>query len=143
VTWPPTADGGDAPRAAAANPIGELAHRNLTHSVQDGREPRGDPTYSVVKLNFHVFCLTPPHLVLQEDPEFADFFGAVQSGGMAALQQYMGNPDFLAKLGERIGDIDLALPGEKRPAAPPGAAAAAPPGAQAPPEIENLLQAAK
>lgn len=67
----------------------------------------------------------------------------MQSGGMAALQQYMGNPEFLAKLGERVGDIDLHLPGEGRPAAAPGAGTSVSPGAPAPPEIENLLQAAK
>ena len=79
----------------------------------------------------------------QEDPEFVEFFKAVQTGGAGALQQYMGNPEFLAKLGQRVGDIDLKLPGEKRPAAPPGAVPAGPPGGAAPPDIENLLQAAK
>lgn len=81
--------------------------------------------------------------MLQEDPEFVEFFKAVETGGAGALQQYMGNPDFLAKLGQRVGDIDLKLPGEKRPAAPPGSVTAGPPGGAAPPEIENLLQAAK
>jgi len=81
----------------------------------------------------------------QGDPDIAPFFQAVQSGGMAALQSYMANPEFLAKLGNKLGDIDMSLPGEGKPAG--GAAAATPsagaPGAPPPPEIENLLQAAK
>lgn len=39
------------------------------------------------------------------DPELAPFFEDMKSGGMAAIGKYMQDPNFLHKLGERVGDI--------------------------------------
>lgn len=110
------------------------------------RHPRSEPLpFTSLPLLHSNLCPKPCPAAPQDDPDIAPFFQAVQSGGMAALQSYMANPEFLAKLGNKLGDIDMSLPGEGKPA---GAAAAATPSANAPgapppPEIENLLQAAK
>ena len=51
---------------------------------------------------------------------------------MQALMKYWNDPDTLAKIGERLGDVEAA-------AAPAAPASAAPPA----PEINTLLDAAK
>lgn len=78
---------------------------------------------------------------LRNDPDMKEFFEAVEAGGPGVVSQYMSNAEFLSKLGEKLGDIDMQLPGDAYAGA--SAANQAPPGAQAPPEVENLLQAAK
>ncbi|KXZ50900.1 hypothetical protein GPECTOR_14g148 [Gonium pectorale] len=76
---------------------------------------------------------------LRNDPEFAEIFADIQKGGMQALMKYYNDPNFLAKLGEKLGDV---APGAGAAAAPPPAAAM--PGA-APQEVEinNIRDAAK
>lgn len=41
---------------------------------------------------------------LREDPELKPVFEEIQSGGMAAMMKYMNDPNFLAKIGEKMGD---------------------------------------
>ena len=67
----------------------------------------------------------------QEDPELRPMFEEMQKGGMQALMKFMNDPKMLAKVGKKLGDINL--PVEK---------AAAPP-TQKTPEITNLVEAAK
>ncbi|KAG2450834.1 hypothetical protein HYH02_004668 [Chlamydomonas schloesseri] len=80
---------------------------------------------------------------LKDDPEFADIFADIQKGGMGALMKYYNDPEFLAKLGEKLGDVAPAAAGAPAAAMrpPPVAAAAAAP-AEAP-EINNIRDAAK
>eukprot|EP00198_Chlamydomonas_reinhardtii_P002423 XP_001691759.1 predicted protein [Chlamydomonas reinhardtii] len=40
---------------------------------------------------------------LKDDPEFADIFADIQKGGMQALMKYYNDPEFLAKLGDKLG----------------------------------------
>ncbi|GAB4819379.1 hypothetical protein N2152v2_006425 [Parachlorella kessleri] len=71
---------------------------------------------------------------LREDPELKPVFEEMRAGGMGAMMKYMNDPAFLAKIGEKMGDVD-ALTGS-------GAAAAAP----SPPqdvEIKSILDAVK
>ncbi|KAG2422652.1 hypothetical protein HXX76_015889 [Chlamydomonas incerta] len=83
---------------------------------------------------------------LKDDPEFAEIFADIQKGGMQALMKYYNDPAFLAKLGEKLGDV---APGGGAPPAaavrpPPMAAAAAAAAAPAEaPEINNIRDAAK
>lgn len=73
---------------------------------------------------------------LRNDPEFKSMFEEIQKGGMGALMKYMNDPKVLAKIGERVGDVEVQPP--------PAAAAAAPSslGANVP-EIDNLFDAAR
>lgn len=41
---------------------------------------------------------------LREDPELKPVFEEIQTGGMAAMMKYMNDPNFLAKIGEKMGD---------------------------------------
>lgn len=75
---------------------------------------------------------------LRADPDLAPMFADIQSGGMAALMKYMNDPEWLAKVGGKMGDVSELL-----------AAQAAAPAARAPPApplattINSLLDAAK
>lgn len=60
---------------------------------------------------------------------------------LQALMRYYNNPDFLAKLGEKLGDV-AAPPAAAAGAGAAAAAAGAMP-AQQMPEINDLLDAAK
>ncbi|KAL4420240.1 hypothetical protein ABPG77_011064 [Micractinium sp. CCAP 211/92] len=71
---------------------------------------------------------------LREDPELKPVFEEIKTGGMAAMMKYMNDPRFLAKIGEKMGDLDASMMGGA-----PAAAAAPPP----PPEVNNILDAAK
>ncbi|KAJ9514119.1 hypothetical protein QJQ45_002227 [Haematococcus lacustris] len=73
---------------------------------------------------------------LRKDPEFAGFWSELQTGGMQALMKYYNDPAFLAKLSSKLGDVS----GLAAAAAPSAAAAAAPVG---PPEVKDLIDAAK
>lgn len=75
---------------------------------------------------------------LREDPEFKQMFAEIQSGGMGALMKYMNDPKVLAKIGERLGDVQVQVP----PAGAAAAAAVRPPAADVP-DIDNLVDAAK
>lgn len=68
---------------------------------------------------------------LQEDPELKPLFEKAQKGGMQAVMALMNDQQFLQKIGEKMGDVPEV-------AAPAGAGPAA-----APPEVNNLLDAAK
>ena len=72
---------------------------------------------------------------MQEDPELKPMFEEMQRGGMQAMMKYMNDPKWLAKVGERLGDINM----------PAGGPVQAPPQAAAPkaPEITNLIEAAR
>lgn len=65
---------------------------------------------------------------MQEDPELKPVFDEIKAGGMAAMMKWMNDPGFLAKIGEKMGDV-----------APPIAAAAP----AAPIEVNDILDAAK
>lgn len=71
---------------------------------------------------------------LKEDPELKPIFDEIKAGGMAAMMKYMNDPDFLGKIGAKLGD---AVP---TTIAPTPAAAAAP---APPPEVNNILDAAR
>lgn len=75
-------------------------------------------------------------LHLQEDPELKPMFEEMQKGGMPALMKYMNDPKWLAKVGEKLGDI----PQGQQP--PPITRQTAPP-PNTPPEINTILDAAK
>ena len=68
---------------------------------------------------------------LREDPDLAPMFEEIKTGGMAAMMKYMNDQTFLTKIGEKLGDVPAA-------AAPPTTAQQA-----APPEINNILDAAR
>lgn len=78
-------------------------------------------------------------------------FQDIQSGGMPALMKYMNDPEWLAKVGSKMGDVAEMLAagggggagggGAGGPAAAAGAAAAAP--SAAIPTVNNLFDAAK
>lgn len=72
---------------------------------------------------------------LKNDPEFKEMFEEIRTGGIGAMMKYMNDPKVLAKIGERIGDIQPA----------PGAAVPSSSGAPAQqmPEITNLIEAAR
>ena len=76
---------------------------------------------------------------LRQDPELAPVFAEIKAGGMAAMMKYMTDPSFLAKIGEKMGDVDPDL--LEAVGVPGAAAAAAPP--PPPPEVNNILDAAK
>jgi len=76
---------------------------------------------------------------LKGDPEFADFFKDIAAGGMQAMMKYYNDPDFLAKLGSKLGDVNMGAV-TAAPGAPPAGAA---PAAAGPPEIKDLLDAAR
>ncbi|KAL4451917.1 hypothetical protein ABPG75_007579 [Micractinium tetrahymenae] len=71
---------------------------------------------------------------LREDPELKPVFEEIKSGGIGAMMKYMNDPRFLAKIGEKMGDVDPSLLGGA-----PAAAAPPPP----PPEVNTILDAAK
>lgn len=73
---------------------------------------------------------------LREDPELAPMFEEIKSGGMGAMMKYMNDPTFLAKIGEKLGDIPVSPQGNTAPAQ---AAPAAPQEA----EINTILDAAR
>jgi hypothetical protein len=64
---------------------------------------------------------------LRDDPEFKDMFDEIQKGGMGALMKYFNNPQILAKLGAKVGDVQMD-------------AAPQPP---AEPEVNDLIDAAR
>ena len=68
---------------------------------------------------------------LREDPEFKDMFEDIQKNGMAAMMKYYNDPQWIAKLGRKMGDVNIAE----------DAAAAATPAA--PPAPEDLIDAAR
>ena len=41
---------------------------------------------------------------LREDPDLKPVFEEIQTGGMAAMMKYMNDPNFLSKIGEKMGD---------------------------------------
>ena len=68
-------------------------------------------------------------------------FEDIQKGGMAAIMKYMNDPVWLARVGDKMGDVSALLAGGGGgggPAAGPAAPAAAPV-----PDINSLLDAAK
>ena len=67
---------------------------------------------------------------LKDDPELKPMFDEIKTGGMGAMMKYMNDPQFLAKIGEKMGDI-------------PEAAAPEPQAALQPPEINTILDAAR
>lgn len=46
---------------------------------------------------------------LRDDPELKGMFEEIQSGGMGALMKYMNDPKVLAKIGEKIGDVQVGV----------------------------------
>lgn len=81
---------------------------------------------------------------LQSDPEmkpmFEKFQKALKEKGPGAIMQFYNDPEFLSKLGQKIGDT----PFEAIKAAQESAPAAAPGGAPPPPpEVKTILDAAK
>ena len=73
---------------------------------------------------------------MQEDPELKPMFEEMQKGGMQAMMKYMNDPKWLAKVGEKLGDVDM----------PTGAAPAAAPTPQpstTAPNITTLVEAAR
>lgn len=93
---------------------------------------------------------------LRSDPEFAGMFEEIQKGGMGALMKYFNDERVLAKLGERLGDaVPAAAAAAAAGGAGAGGAAAAAAarggavsgagmmGAGAPPDIDNIWDAAK
>lgn len=89
---------------------------------------------------------------LQEDEELKPMFDEMKTGGMGAMMKYFNNPEMLRKLGEKLGplpNMDGPPPAGAEAGAPapaPAAAAAAgspPPQAPAPPEVNDLLDAAR
>lgn len=73
---------------------------------------------------------------MRDDPEFKAVFEDIQKNGMGALMKYMNDPEFLRKIGSRVGDISPAPVGA-------GAAAMAGSAAQKAPEVNDLLDAAR
>lgn len=61
-------------------------------------------------------------------------FEEMQRGGMQAMMKYMNDPKWLAKVGEKLGDVDMPTGNVAAPASAPSASA---------PEISNLIDAAK
>ena len=62
---------------------------------------------------------------LREDPELKPIFDEIKAGGMGAMMKFMNDPAFLAKIGEKMGDVlptgqPKAPPAQGRPAPPPG-----------------------
>ena len=72
---------------------------------------------------------------LRADPDLAPMFAAIQEGGMPALMQFMNDPEWLAKVGGKMGDVSelLAAQQASAPTPPPPAAT----------QINSLLDAAK
>lgn len=70
---------------------------------------------------------------LKDDPELADFFGALRTKGPAALAEFMDNDEVLRTISRKLGGS----PGAAQPR-PPAAPPPSPPA-----EITNLLEAAR
>lgn len=70
---------------------------------------------------------------LREDPDLKPMFDEIKTGGMAAMMKYMNDPTFLAKIGEKLGDVPMTGEQQEQPAA----------AAAAPPEINTILDAAR
>lgn len=70
---------------------------------------------------------------LREDPDLKPMFDEIKTGGMAAMMKYMNDPTFLAKIGEKLGDVPMTGGQQEQPAA----------AAAAPPEINTILDAAR
>lgn len=66
-------------------------------------------------------------------------FEEIQKGGMAAMMKFMNDPKWLAKVGEKLGDVPMPAGGT---AMPPEAAPSAMPSSKTP-DINNILDAAK
>lgn len=81
----------------------------------------------------------------QEDPEIMEVLNKAKSGGLGSMMQLMQDQSFMEKVGRKMGG-GMGGGGGGNPlaaaAAAPPVAAAAPP-AEALPDIENLLDAAK
>ena len=75
----------------------------------------------------------------QEDPELKPMFDKIKEGGMEAMMAAMADPEFLAKIGAKMGDPGATLGNGQ---AAPGAGAAAPPPAE-PVEVNDVLDAAR
>lgn len=76
---------------------------------------------------------------LKEDPELKPVFDDIKKGGMMSMMKYMNDQAFLAKISEKMGEIDPALLAGM---GAPAAAAVAPPPLP-PAEVANILDAAK
>jgi hypothetical protein len=85
---------------------------------------------------------TPWHLRYMDDPASLSALAFPHSSGTC---RYMNDPKVLAKLGERLGDIDPTAGGGPAAAAAggAGAAAAAAPVMPSGPEVNDLFDAAK
>lgn len=81
--------------------------------------------------------------MLQEDPEIMEIINQAKSGGMGGMMQLMQDQAFMQKIGEKMGGMGSGGNPLAAAAAPSPAAAAAAPPAQALPDINNLLDAAK
>ena len=88
------------------------------------------------------------HSPLQNDPDLKPMFEEIEKGGMPALMKFMNDPEWLARVGSKMGDVAEMLAagggaggGMGAGAAAAGARAAAPP-AQIP-TVNNLFDAAK
>jgi len=69
-------------------------------------------------------------------------FEDIQKGGMPALMKYMNDPEWLAKVGNKMGDVaEMMASGAVGGAG--GGAAAAPAAPTAIPTVNNLFDAAK
>lgn len=78
---------------------------------------------------------------LKNDPELADMFADIQKNGMAAMMKYWNDPKLLAKIGQKVGDVNPESTAGQVAAAAVASGVAAP--AQAIPEVDNLIDAAR
>lgn len=77
---------------------------------------------------------------MRADPDLAPMFEDIQKNGMAALMKYMNDPEWLAKVGSKAGDVGAMLAGG---AGAGGAAAAAPPPPTTGPVVNDIFDACK
>ena len=68
---------------------------------------------------------------LKDDPDLKPIFDEINTGGMAAMMKYMNDPAFLAKIGEKMGDIEDIAAGQQQQVEAPE------------PEILSILDAAR
>lgn len=89
--------------------------------------------------------LTPQgYWVPQDDPELAPMLEDIEKNGMAAMMKYWNDPATLAKLGEKMGDMQSLLAQSAPSAAAAGQVPGGRPQSPAPgPEINSLIDAAK
>lgn len=77
---------------------------------------------------------------MRADPDLAPMFADIQANGMAALMKYMNDPEWLAKVGSKTGDIGAMLAS----GAPAGVAPTPPPPTTpSGPVVTDLFSAAK